>query len=300
VEFNQLLKTLLERLTHGAENSRHRGHWYRRRVYRSAIGLSRRQMVGSHVDWVHGDLTLPHDLKLPPFDRSFRTADARLLVLSLSCILNQGLKRLVFFTSTSISTKKNSEIESERIGMQAWAEAEARIIEMCERRNIEWTALRPTLIYAEGRDHNITTLSHLIMRLGFLPIVGSAEGLRQPVHAEDVAKGAVSASRHPAAANKIYVMPGGETITYREMVGRIFDGLNKRRLIIPVPEALWKLGFWIAKPLFPHANVAWGTRMRRDMIFDGSKARRDFGWQPRGFHPDFSHHVTSSRASRQP
>jgi nucleoside-diphosphate-sugar epimerase len=262
------------------------------------IGLSRRQMVGSHVDWVRGDLTLPHDLKLPPFDRSFCTADARLLVLSLSCILNQGLKRLVFFTSTSISTKKNSEIESERIGMQAWAEAEARIIEMCERRNIEWTALRPTLIYAEGRDHNITTLSHLIMRLGFLPIVGSAEGLRQPVHAEGVAKGAVSASRHPAAANKIYVMPGGETITYREMVGRIFDGLNKRRLVIPVPEALWKLGFWIAKPLFPHANVAWGARMRRDMIFDGSKASRDFGWQPRGFHPDFSHHVTSSGASR--
>ena len=252
------------------------------------IGLSRRHMIGADIDWVRGDLTVPQGLRLPLCTTMFCTADARLLVQALPCIVRTGSKRLVFFTSTSIITKMDSDMEEERIGVRAWADAEARIIETCQRHNIEWTALRPTLIYLEGRDHNITTMSRLIRRIGFLPIVGSAKGLRQPVHAEDVAKGAVCASRRPEAANKIYILSGGETITYREMVGRVFDGLNKRRVIVPLPKALWIVGFLLAKPLFPAANVGWGTRMQQDMAFDDSEARRDFCWPPRGFHPDFT------------
>jgi nucleoside-diphosphate-sugar epimerase len=252
------------------------------------VGLSRVHRNGPDIDWVRGDLTFPEDLKLPPCGTMFCTADARLFVQALPCILGTGLKRLVFFTSTSIVTKMDSEVEEERIGVRAWADAEVRIIETCERHNIDWTALRPTLIYLEGRDSNITSLSRLIRRMGFLPIVGRAEGLRQPVHAEDLARGAISASQCRKAARKIYAMPGGETITYREMAGRVFDGLNKRRVIVPIPEVFWRLGFSIAKPLLPDANVAWGTRMRRDMVFDGSAAQLDFGWQPRDFHPRFS------------
>src|SRR5450755_1937453 len=106
---------------------------------------------------------------------------------------------------------------------------------LCERSNIAWTILRPTLIYAEGRDTNITPLSRLIRRFGFMPLVGGAPGLRQPVHAEDLAIGAIAAASSPAAANKFYSLPGGETLSYREMIGRIFDGLRLPRRTISVP-----------------------------------------------------------------
>jgi hypothetical protein len=45
--------------------------------------------------------------------------------------------------------------------------------------------------------------------------------------------------------------------------------------------------FLLAEPLFPAANVAMGIRMIKDMAFDASPAIRDFGWNPRGFHPKF-------------
>ena len=64
----------------------------------------------------------------------------------------------------------------------------------CERNNVEWTILRPTLIYEAGRDTNITPLSRLIRRFGFMPLVGGGSGLRQPVHAEDLAIGAIAAA----------------------------------------------------------------------------------------------------------
>jgi nucleoside-diphosphate-sugar epimerase len=147
--------------------------------------------------------------------------------------------------------------------------------------------LRPTLIYAEGRDLNISPLAGLIRRFGFMPLVGGAPGLRQPVHAEDLAVGAIAAATSPAAVNKFYSLPGAETLSYREMIGRIFDGLRLPRRTISVPAFLWRAGFAVAKPLFPSANVAMGIRMMKDMTFDSAPAIRDFGWNPRAFRPVF-------------
>jgi hypothetical protein len=107
------------------------------------------------------------------------------------------------------------------------------------------------------------------------------------VHAEDLAIGAISAGASPAAANKFYSLPGGETLSYREMIGRIFDGLRKPRRTVAVPVLIWRASFLLAKPLFPAANVAMGVRMMKDMSFDAAPAVRDFGWNPRAFNPVF-------------
>jgi uncharacterized protein YbjT (DUF2867 family) len=112
-------------------------------------------------------------------------------------------------------------------------------------------------------------------------------GLRQPLHAEDLARGMIEAAAHAAAGNKTYAVPGGETLPYREMVGRIFDALGKPRRTVPVPAPLWRAAFPLIKPLFPDANVAMGLRMTKDMAFDPTPAVTDFGWNARPFRPVF-------------
>jgi hypothetical protein len=111
--------------------------------------------------------------------------------------------------------------------------------------------------------------------------------LRQPVHAEDLAIAALAAASSPAAINKFYALPGAGTPTYREMIGRIFDGLGMQPRSISVPPLLWRAGFLLAKPLFPGANVAMGIRMMKDMTFHSTPATHDFGWNPRAFNPKF-------------
>ncbi len=120
-----------------------------------------------------------------------------------------------------------------------------------------------------------------------LPLMGNGAGLRQPVHAEDLAIGAIAAAASDAAKGKTYALPGGETISYREMVGRIFDALGKPRRIISLPPMLWRAAFAVARPFLPNANIAMGNRMAKDMVFDASPAIQDFGWNPRGFRPQF-------------
>jgi len=182
----------------------------------------------------------------------------------------------VVFSSTSVLTKQDTEVASEREMIRKLTDAERRIAASCEQQNVGWTILRPTLIYAEGRDTNITPLSRLIRRFGFMPLVGGAAGLRQPVHAEELAIGAIAAASSPAAVNKTYALPGGEILTYRKMIGRIFDGLRRPRRIVSVPPLLWRAVFGLARPLFPGANVAMGIRVQ------------DFGWNPRKFNPIFA------------
>jgi nucleoside-diphosphate-sugar epimerase len=252
------------------------------------LAFSRSRQTRTGVDWFQGDLEKPETFGFPPFATLYCTANAILLPAALPHLFNPSLKRVVVFSSTSVMTKIDSEIVSERETLKKLADAEQGIAGLCGRNNIGWTILRPTLIYAEGRDRNITPLSKLIRRFGFMPLVGGGPGLRQPVHAEDLAIGAISAASSHAAANKFYSLPGGETLTYREMIGRIFDGLRVPRRTISIPPFLWKAAFVIAKPLFPGANAAMGTRMMKDMAFDSTPAAHDFGWKPRMFHPAFN------------
>jgi len=251
------------------------------------LALSRSRQTRTGVDWLQGDLEKPKTFGFPPFATLYCTANAILLPAALPYLFNPSLRRVVVFSSTSVITKIDSEIVSERETLKKLADAEREIAALCGRNNIGWTILRPTLIYAEGRDRNITPLSKLIRRFGFMPLVGGGRGLRQPVHAEDLAIGTISAASSPAAANKFYSLAGGETLTYCEMIGRIFDGLRLPRRTISIPPFLWRAAFAIAKPLFPGANAAMGTRMMKDMGFDSTPAALDFGWKPRMFNPAF-------------
>jgi len=251
------------------------------------LALSRSQPKRNDVEAIAGDLQRPETLRVPSFATLYCMTHATLLGPALSRLIHPELKRVIAVSSTSLFTKTDSEIESERASLQSLIEAERSISEVCERHGIAWTILRPTLIYSEGRDRNITPLSRLIRRFGMMPLVGGGQGLRQPVHAQDLARGALAAAAAPTAANKIYSVPGGETLTYREMIGRIFDGLGQPRRMVSVPAPIWRATFPLIKPLFPGANVAMGLRMMQDMTFDATPAINDLGWTARGFRPVF-------------
>lgn len=251
------------------------------------LALSRAPRGDSRINWHRGDLLEAAALKLPPFSTLYCTAEAVLLADALPHLIHPALKRLVAFSSTSVITKQDTEVAAERAMIQRLAAAEQQIATICEQHGIGWTILRPTLIYAEGRDTNITPLSRLIRRFGFMPLVGGGPGLRQPVHAEDLAIAAIAAAQRDAAINKFYSLPGPESLTYREMIGRVFDGMQLPRRFLSVPPWLWRAVFGAIQPLFPGANVAMGIRMMKDMTFDSAPAVTDLGWKPRGFKPNF-------------
>ncbi|WP_298885779.1 epimerase [uncultured Bradyrhizobium sp.] len=250
--------------------------------------LSRRsRSTVEGVTWVQGDLNEPENLSLPPFEIAYSTVHPLLLANALPHLDLRRTRRVVFFTSTSILTKLNSEDLQERANIRMLADGEYRLQTACEDLCIGWTGLRPTLIYAEERDANLTRVAKFIQRFGFFPLSGWGGGLRQPVSAKDLALGAISAASCSQTVNRAYAVPGAEVVSYHEMIGRVFDGLGRRRLIIPVPPFVWTACYQGLARFFPNTNARMGSRMSKHMVFDGSRAKRDFGWSPGPYQPRF-------------
>ena len=227
-------------------------------------------------------------LDRPPLDNAdvvFHTAPLWLLPPWLTTFAGLGVHRLVAFSSTSRLTKESSGHPKERERARRLAEAESAVAHVCERENIRWTIFRPTLIYGGGRDRNVTDIAQVIRWLGFFPVAGEGRGQRQPVHAEDLARACVAVLDNPTTFGQVYELPGGETLTYCEMVSRIAQGLGRRPHLLHVPQRMLRAALAVARrlPRFAHLTPEMAARMDEDLAFDATRAQGDFGYNPRPF-----------------
>jgi nucleoside-diphosphate-sugar epimerase len=194
-------------------------------------------------------------------------------------------RRVVALSSTSRFTKVGSGDTAENAVAAKLIESEARVQAWAEERGIEWVVLRPTLIYGLGRDKNISEIARFICRFGFFPLLGKAQGLRQPIHAEDVAAACISALQAPDAENRAYNISGGEILPYREMVVRVFAALGRPVRLVTV--RLWAFSLAVTMlrclPRYRHWSAAMAERMNRDLVFDHAEATRDLGLKPSDF-----------------
>jgi nucleoside-diphosphate-sugar epimerase len=201
----------------------------------------------------------------------------------------QPARQIVAFGSTSATVKATSRDPGERRLAEDLQRAEYAFGDFCRRVNIPRTLLRPTLVYGGGRDRNISAIAAIIRRFGLFPIAAPGRGLRQPVHADDLALAALSAADNPAARDTAFDLPGGETLTYREMVERIFAALNRRPMILPLPEPALAAAVSAAHRLGLLGVTAEAVRrINRDLTFDGTPAGAYLDFAPRGFTPELT------------
>jgi nucleoside-diphosphate-sugar epimerase len=202
-----------------------------------------------------------------------------------SQLLAVGVRRVVALSSTSVFTKHNSLDMSERRLSQKIADSEKNFIEWAQAHGIEWVILRPTLIYGSGADKNIAVIANIIKRLGFFPLCGEGNGLRQPVHARDIASACVSALRHQGAEGMDFNLSGAETLTYREMVSRIFVMYGLKPRLVSLPVFVFRFGFYFLRllPRNRHWSLGMALRMNHDQTCNHSQASSVLGFSPQGF-----------------
>jgi nucleoside-diphosphate-sugar epimerase len=225
---------------------------------------------------------------IPPAATAIHLAPLWLAPPLVEGLAARGLRRLIAFGSTSRHTKERSADAADRDVARRLADAEDALRTACARHAVEWTLFRPTLIYGGGRDRNVSAIAQWARRLGFVAIAGEGRGLRQPVHADDLAAACVSALAAPQTAGRAYDLGGATVLTYRAMaeaVGRSSGGAR----VIGVPSALLRAAFRMASmlPRYRQVTASMVDRMDQDLTVDDTPAQRDFGWAPRAFaYPD--------------
>ncbi|MDX8393546.1 MAG: NAD-dependent epimerase/dehydratase family protein [Mariprofundales bacterium] len=196
-----------------------------------------------------------------------------------------GVQRLLAFGTTSMFTKQQSHSAKEQGLVNELEATEKLIAQLAPTLAMPWTLFRPTMIYGCGLDKNVSFIRDKIKRFGFIPIINGGHGLRQPVHAEDLAIACLQALEQLETYNKSYNLSGGEILSYVDMVRRIFVSMNKKPRLLNVPLGLMKFVLRVAAliPSYRFLTPDMAERVNQDLVFPHDDAQKDFGYQPRGF-----------------
>ena len=192
-----------------------------------------------------------------------------------------GIRRVIAMSSMSTDSKADSPDPEERELAARLRDAEARVMETSRKVGAAYTILRPTLIYGAGSDRSLAPIARFARRWRVLPLPLGGTGLRQPVHAADLAGACVAVLDNPATYAKTYALGGGEALPFRTMLLRLRECAGGYALALPVPSwllrgfARWRRG----------TRIGPGTlaRLRASLVADNSAATRDFGYAPRPF-----------------
>jgi nucleoside-diphosphate-sugar epimerase len=248
-----------------------------------AIAVSRRDPVKSwpHVTW------LQHDLERGPADvRAGTLVSFGPLAHALSQVEQGiGLGRVVALSSASTLFKKQSSDRGERRQMAALAQCEDALAQACRKRDIVLTLLKPTMIYGGGSDRNISRVAGLTGRLSYVPIAGN--GLRAPVHADDLARLAVECVISGSRSAGNWLLAGGETLAYSDMIRRVAGSQGRSVRLLRAPVWLLKTGVRAAHRFGRLRDIkpAMVERQTMDLVVDDTPAREHLGWNPRAFRP---------------
>ena len=188
----------------------------------------------------------------------------------------RSVRRVMAFSSTSWFTKLSSASASEVEVVTKLIAAEEHVASTCELLGMAWTVSRPTLIYGgSASDRNEAVIARLIRNLGFFPVFGIGAGCRQSVDAADLAKACLQSLAVSASCKQAYNLSGGETLTYRDMVGRIFENLERQPRFTRISLVTFRLAVMMARLHSPFAHLTADMALRM----------QDFGYSPESVDP---------------
>ncbi|HET7396337.1 MAG TPA: NAD(P)-dependent oxidoreductase [Gammaproteobacteria bacterium] len=193
-----------------------------------------------------------------------------------------SIKRVVALGTTSVIMKNKSKHEFDRRLVADQLHAEENFIDYCASNNIEWTLLRPTMVYDGVRDKNIALMAGFMKRYGVFPLLSKTRGLRQPLHADDLADACMRVVENERTFSHTYNLGGGECLDFEAIARYIFRRLDKTPRFLRLPEGLLRLLLGIARihPRWRSVSPSAIERLKQDMTIDYSQAANDFGFMP--------------------
>jgi uncharacterized protein YbjT (DUF2867 family) len=185
-----------------------------------------------------------------------------------------AIPRAVFVSTTAVTTTLAVTSRQVRLAAEQQIRTSA----------LRWTILRPTMIYGDPGDRNLSRLLPLLLRAPVLPVPGGGH-LQQPVHAADVADAVLAAAERPAAEGHAYDVAGPEPLTFSELLRTSACAVASRTRFVPVPLAPVVAAARAYELLSrnPRIRAEQLRRLAEDKAFGIDDAVRDLDYAPRPF-----------------
>ena len=179
---------------------------------------------------MYGDLNNKEDIQnaCKGIDTILEIYNIRYSLDVLDAALNENVKRIIFVHTTGIYSKyKMASEEYKRIEKEVIKKAKEKI---------DITILRPTMIYGDICDHNISKFIKMMDKMKIYPLIAGGRAKIQPVNARDLGRAYYQVLvNDEKTKNQDYNLSGEEPISIKDMLKNISYILNKKTLFIPIP-----------------------------------------------------------------
>ena len=231
------------------------------------------------VEWAVGDLSDTQTLTSALHDVDVLINIASLGFGHAESIIGSakeaGVRRGIFISTTAIFTQLNAGSKSIRLAAE----------EAIQSSGLDYTILRPTMIYGTPRDRNMWRLIRLLRIAPIMPIFGDGESLQQPIFVDDVAQAVLLTLKNDTTLGKSYNIAGKDPLTYNQVIDTVASALGKRiwKLHLPYMPIVRALQFTERMRLRLPIKSEQILRLNEDKAFSYEEAQRDFGFSPRSF-----------------
>ena len=204
-----------------------------------------------------------------------------------------GVKRIVFFSTIAVYGSSNGQVLNEQspvhpdtVYAQTKLTAEQIVMDARDKNNQPvGTVLRLGAVYGSRVKGNYERLVHALACHRFVPI-GNGLNRRTLIYDQDVARAALLAVTHPAAAGRIFNVTDGRFHTLSEIIQAICSALGRKppRLSMPLmpvraAAGLFEMGcgFLKVKPLVTKAMI---DKYTEDIAVEGKLIQQELGFVP--------------------
>lgn len=172
-----------------------------------------------------------HPVEVPKKSLTYDEYDRKGTENLVAAAKKAGVRRLVYISGVNVGQGRTEE----------WFVAKERAEAAVSGSGIAYTIIRPSWVYGP-RDRTLNKFAMFATLLPFVPLPGPGTAKVQPVHVEDVALVVARALQTPATENRVIEVGGPQLLTFRQIVRIMLQVMGKRRIVLPTPKPIVKLG----------------------------------------------------------
>jgi nucleoside-diphosphate-sugar epimerase len=203
-----------------------------------------------------------------------------------------SVKHIILVHTTGIYSKH-------KMASDEYKEIEAKMQKYLDS-GMNITILRPTMIFGDMRDHNISKFIKMVAKFPLMPEIDHGVGLIQPVNARDLGQAYYKAAMVEKLPQLSYNISGERELTIHELLTLIGQYMGKKTRFISAPMWLGVFGAKAVK-LFSGGKVDLVEKVLRlgeDRNFSHADATRDFGYEPASFNQGLQREVNEFLSQR--
>lgn len=120
-----------------------------------------------------------------------------------------------------------------------------------QQKDLDWTTLKPSLVYGSGEETLFQTIRRYSEKLPFVPVIGNGRWELYPIDVVDLARAIIKTLETPKSIHKVYDLGDPKKVTFDDLIKLIQKQIGSSKPIVHIPAILGLTLVYVGTKLIP-------------------------------------------------